>query len=46
MNPATEHDQKKNKVVFSFNKKIPVSREVLSYTALSLVAEVSKREGK
>ena len=40
VNPARVADLKTNKVVFSFNKKIPVFREVLSYTLLSLVAEV------
>ena len=29
-------------VMFNFNEKNPVSREVLAYTLLSLVAEVSK----
>ena len=41
VNPAKEEEQKKNMVVFSFNKKIPASREVMSYSLLSLVAEVS-----
>ena len=34
-------DDDTNLVMFNFNEKNPVSREVLAYTLLSLVAEVS-----
>ena len=41
INTAREKDWSANKVVFNFRKRKPVSREVLSYSLLSLVAEVS-----
>ena len=40
INTAREKDWSDNQVVFNFRKKISVSRDVLSNTLLSLIAEV------